>query len=80
MFCMLLLHWFLALTSSTLSIAGRQNLRRLSVLRLPDVVHFLPIIQNPIAVLRHQPTTVHLNDTANPRKFSNFNLQISDNS
>ena len=38
------------------------------------------MIQNPIAVLTHQATTVHLNETANPRKFSSFNLQISDNS
>ena len=35
------------------------------------------MIQNPIAVLTHQATTVHLKETANARKLSIFTLQIN---
>ena len=38
------------------------------------------MIQKPMAVLMHQATTVHLNETAKPRRLSSLALQICDSS
>src|SRR5215813_3845564 len=42
--------------------------------------HLRAMIQKPMAVLTHQATTVHLKETAKPRRLSSLALQICDSS